>query len=98
MKKGWAERFLASNDNQATVVLGDEFDDALRVKLLDVLRQLGATPAGPANRYLAGSQDMEEIDVYVEGRLLRVEAETYVGLSITGPADIVHQIRRLFAM
>lgn len=89
---------MASNDNQATVVLGHEFDDALRATLLDVLRQLGATPAGPTGRSLAGSQDLEEINVYVKGHMLRVEAETYVGLSITGPVDIVQQIRRLVAM
>lgn len=88
---------MASSDHHATVVLGDEFGDALRAKLLEVLRQLGATPAGPASRSLAGSQDLEEIDVYVKGHMLRVEAETYVGLSITGPVDIVQQIRRLVA-
>lgn len=86
------------NGNQVTAVLGDEFDDALRSKLLDALRQIGATNTGPASCFLAGSQNLEESDFYVEGCLLRIEAETYVGISISGPADIVRRIQELIAV
>jgi hypothetical protein len=87
---------LASNSsNQATVVLGDEFDDSLRQKLMDVLRKLGALQSSGGDRFVVGSQDLEELEVTIDGRSLRVEAETYVGLSISGPADLVEQVRRL---
>jgi hypothetical protein len=87
---------LVSNDvNQVTTVLGDEFDDSLREKLTDVLRKLGATPSNGGNRFIVGSQELEMVDVIVGGRNLHVEAETYIGLSISGPADLVEQVRRL---
>lgn len=74
------------------VRLGDEFDDALREALLDALRQLGAIALGPASRAVAGSQEVEELDVAIDGRTLRVTAETYVGLSISGPDDLVQRV------
>jgi hypothetical protein len=87
---------MASNGgNQVTVVLGDEFHDSLRQKLMDVLRKLGALQTGKSDRLVAGSQDLEELDVTIDGRSLHVEGETYVGLSISGPADLVEQVRRL---
>ena len=87
---------LASNHNiESTVVLGDEYDDTLRKKLVDVLRNLGATPVRGPDQFVVGSQDIEELDVVINGRNLHVETETYVGLSICGPADLVEQVRQL---
>jgi hypothetical protein len=74
------------------VILGDEFDDALRERLLDALRQLGASASGPASRAVAGSQEVEELDVAIDGRTLHITAETYVGLSISGPDDLVQRV------
>lgn len=76
-------------------MLGDEFDDFLRGKLVDVLRKLGAVSLHGSDRSVVGSQDLEELDVVIDGRNLHVEAETYVGLSISGPADLVEQVRQL---
>ncbi len=86
---------VSNSTNQATVVLGDEFDDSLRQKLMDVLRKLGALQSGGSERFIAGSQDIEELEVTIDGRSLHIEAETYVGLSISGPADLVELVRRL---
>lgn len=87
---------MASNaTNQVTVVLGDEFDDSLRAKLMDVLRGLGAVQSGGSDRFVVGSQDLENLDVLIDGRSLHIEAETYVGLSISGHADLVERVRRL---
>lgn len=81
---------MASNSsNQATVTLGDEFDQALRQKLMDVLRKLGALQSGGSDRFVGGSQELESLVVTIDGRRLRVEAETYIGLSISGPDDLV---------
>lgn len=79
------------------VRLGDEFDDALRDRLLKVLRQLGATASGAASRAVAGSQVVEELEVVIEGQTLCVTAETYVGLSIGGPEDLVQRVCSLLA-
>lgn len=59
-----------------TVILREEFDDALRERLLDALRQLGASALGQASRAVAGSQEVEELDVAIDGRTLRITAET----------------------
>lgn len=88
---------MTSTDRIA-VVLGDEFDDALRAKLLNVLRGLGGFTAGPGERSLVGSQDFEELEVLVDGQALHVEAETYIGLSIEGPAELVARVQRMMQL
>jgi len=85
----------SNNSDQSTVVLGAEYDNPLQEKLMDVLRKLGAKKLQGPNRYVVGSQDIQELDVTIDGRRLHVESETYVGLSISGPADLVEQVRRL---
>ncbi len=77
------------------MVLGDEFDDSLRGKLMDALRSLGAVQAGGGNRFVVGSQDLDDLDVLIDERSLHIEAETYIGLSISGPADLVEKVRFL---
>jgi hypothetical protein len=79
--------------NHTTVVLGGEFDDNLRNKLLNLLHGLGAIVAGSQGRVVVGSQDIEELDVLINGQVLHVEGETYVGLSIGGPTELVKQIQ-----
>lgn len=79
-----------------TVVLGAEWDDGLRARLLDVLRALGAQLRDRTSA-LAGSQEIDAFEIVVDGRQLVVEAETYVGLSLTGPHDLVERIRSLLA-
>lgn len=87
---------MASNSgHQATVTLGDEFDEALRQKLVDVLRKLGALQSGGSNRFVGGSQELEKLEVTIDGRHLHIEAETYIGLSISGPDDLVERVRQL---
>jgi hypothetical protein len=83
--------------SSTTATLGDEYDHDLRARLLDVLRKLGASIQHPADWSIAGSQELEEFTVVVDGQALRVEVETYVGLSISGPTDLVTKIRNLVA-
>lgn len=79
---------------EKTVRLGAEYDDRLRSALLHVLRGLGATTRG--NDYgVGGSQELERLDAEIHGRRIVVEAETYIGLSITGPADLVDRVHAL---
>jgi hypothetical protein len=86
-----------TDGNRITVVLGEEFDDALRTKLVGVLRALGAFAAGFEGRSVVGSQDLEELDVLVDGHVLHIEAETYVGLSVSGPMELVMRVQRMMA-
>lgn len=85
----------SSNSNQATATLGDEFDEALRQKLVDVLRKLGALQSGGSDRFVGGSQELEKLEVTIDGRSLQVEAETYIGLTLSGPSDLVERVRQL---
>jgi hypothetical protein len=77
-----------------TVVLGPEFDERLRGALLDVLAQLGGRAVGH-DWGVAGSQELEGFEVDLEGHRLLIEAETYAGLSIEGPSELVERIRRM---
>ena len=87
----------SDGSNQVTVVLGDEFDDALRTRLLNALKKLGAVREGVKDRFVVGSQDLENLEVVIDGNRLHIEAETYVGLSITGSAQLTEQVRKLVA-
>ena len=77
-----------------TVVLGAEHDEALVGRLRAVLARL-ATGAPRSAWGHAGSQELTTLDVEIAGRALRVEAETYVGLSLVGPAALVDPIAAL---
>lgn len=73
------------------VILGDEYDDALRAALTECLTEMGADIA--ARQWgLGGSQILETTKVSVGKDVLVVESETYVGLSISGEARLVDRI------
>lgn len=78
---------------EVTVHLGSELDEALHGRLLDVLRGLGARTEDGSSYSVAGSQEIQSVDLVIEGQSLRVQRETYVGLSISGPEDLVQGIR-----
>jgi pimeloyl-[acyl-carrier protein] methyl ester esterase len=50
---------------------------------------------GEAENSVAGSQYIETFRVSIEGKTLIVEAETYIGLSIRGPNEIVQRLCEL---
>lgn len=79
---------------EKTIVLGDEYDERLREVLLRVLAGLGAAEDSKSWA-LAGSQELQELDVTVKGQRLRIESETYVGLSISGNTLLVGRIAEL---
>lgn len=78
------------------LVIGNEYDEALRQWLLDRLAQLGATVEARQFGF-GGSQIIETTKVSLGKDLLIVEAETYVGLSIAGEARLVNRIAALVA-
>lgn len=77
-----------------TVILGPEYDSALRSALADVLRQMGAQ-LEHRKWGVGGSQELETLKVVLRGRQLEVEAETYIGLSLTGDEELVNEIEQM---
>ena len=74
-----------------TVVLGPEYDDDLLIALRCVARELGGKLV--SKRHLAaGSQNLTSSKIQIGIQRIVVERETYVGLSIRGPADLVERI------
>ena len=75
----------------ASVILGPEYDEALQVALLAVLRSMGAE-FEPENWALAGSQEVVTRIARVTGKSLKIESETYIGLSLSGDEDMIEAI------
>lgn len=74
-----------------TIVLGDEYDEKLKSKLIENLRIIGATPV-KSDWKLAGSQELMSLSVSLRGEVVVIESETYVGLSISGPDNLIDEI------
>lgn len=78
------------------LILGSEYDDALRHALMDCLAALGADVR--ARQWgLGGSQILETVQVALGNDMLVIEAETYVGLSLAGEARLVDRVAALLA-
>jgi hypothetical protein len=78
------------------LVLGNEYDDVLRQTLMACLAEMGADVAG-RQWGLGGAQILETTKVSIGRDVLVVESETYVGLSVSGPARLVDRIAALMA-
>ena len=76
------------------IILGDEYDDATRDALLAVLVRSGAVDIDKTLA-VGGSQEVETLVIKLGGDRITIEAETFVGLSITGPRAIVENISLL---
>jgi len=76
------------------LILGNEYDDALRHRLMAELATLGATIEGH-QWGLGGSQIIQTTKLRLGKDSLVVESETYVGLSLTGPARVVDRVASL---
>jgi hypothetical protein len=79
-----------------TIILGEEHDQQLRAALVQVLLQQGAVLEN-RNWFVAGSQEVETFLWRLDGEDITVEAETYMGLSISGYektiSDIAQRLR-----
>jgi hypothetical protein len=76
-----------------TVNLGPEHDEALQQAVLSVLRDLGAELDG-SSWGLGGSQEIVTRRGKVNGSDISLEAETYIGLTVTGDEGIVEEIAK----
>jgi len=76
------------------LILGDEYDEALRHGLMEALAGLGASIE--AHQWgLGGSQIIQTTKVLLGKDLLVVQSETYVGLSLFGEARVVDRVAAL---
>jgi hypothetical protein len=82
---------MSNRSQQAKIILGDEYDEALREVLMTVLKTMGGRPQS-REWGVGGSQELGTLVVGVGGGSLLVESETYVGLSITGDEALVEEI------
>jgi len=78
---------------QTTVILGDEYDDKLRAALRAVLKENNAVGLVPSWG-VGGSQELETLRVRLGDDLIVIEAETFVGLSLTGRKVAVENLAR----
>jgi hypothetical protein len=77
--------------NIETIILGDEFDDYLRAVVCRVLHSKHAKTIS-TQWGVGGSQEVEEVLFYLKNHEFKLTSETYRGLSLTGPSQIVREI------
>jgi hypothetical protein len=77
-----------------TIILGDEFDEKLKYRLIDKLKSMGANPLS-SDWGIAGSQELDSLSVQIGGDVVNIESETFVGLSISGRDALVDEIARM---
>ncbi|MGQ8633858.1 hypothetical protein ACUTJJ_20540 [Agrobacterium sp. DKPNP3] len=76
---------------RVTVIFGPEYNETLRTTVMDVMEQLGASVES-RNWSVAGSQEIETVQARLADQEIIIEAETYIGLSITGDEATVNEI------
>ncbi|MCF6345180.1 MAG: hypothetical protein L3J00_01780 [Thiomicrorhabdus sp.] len=86
---------MTQKTKQKTLILGDEYDDKLREKLMHFLQTNNAIILNTTQQ-IAGSQDIETLTVSLFGHNITIEAETYIGLSITGPEKVIEYVQKEF--
>jgi hypothetical protein len=76
---------------RVTMILGDEYDEVLRDALRTVLIENGAIGIDKSWG-VGGSQEIESIQVRIGEKLITIESETFVGLTITGAKSVIEKI------
>ncbi|MGE8435543.1 MAG: hypothetical protein ACN6P2_03255 [Pseudomonas palmensis] len=74
-----------------SIVLGDEYDAVLRNALHIVLVRFGAVGLDKSWA-VGGSQEIEVAEVELMGEKIKIESETFVGLTIFGPGFIIDEV------
>lgn len=82
--------------NEVQWIVGREFDEALHRRLGATLRACGYT-VDSKSWGVAGSQELSTWKVSGPRGELLVEAETYIGLSVTGASPLIDELKDAFA-
>jgi hypothetical protein len=81
---------------QTTVSLGSEFDIELRQALREVLEDMEAV-GDPDWWRVGGINEIALAEIRVGSDLLTLEGSSWVGLTMTGPEDLINHIMRQVA-
>jgi len=73
-----------------TIILGKEHDDRLRSTLVELVKDMGGRTLNKSWG-VGGTQEVEIWEVEMNGSEITFEAETYIGLSISGEQEIVDE-------
>ncbi len=76
-------------------IVGDEYDDAALAGLGSALRDSGYQLDDQWTA-VAGSQDISHWEVRCPVGALTIEVETYVGITVEGPSELVSALRAAF--
>jgi hypothetical protein len=74
-----------------TIILGNEYDITLIEKLKKVLQAEEITLSSKLSG-IAGSQDFLSYEFYIKGEKIKIEIETYIGISLIGPEILVNDL------
>jgi len=74
-----------------TLRVGDEYDSSLLSRLRTAVASIGGTMT-ESFWGAGGSQEITRYEISLPDGGVEVEAETYVGLSLRGPAQLVQQL------
>ena len=86
---------MEEHEGDKTWVVGPEWDDALLLRLGDALKALGYR-VDKHEWGVGGSQELSTWNVHGDAGALRIEAETYIGLTVTGPSRLVDAVKQHF--
>jgi hypothetical protein len=75
--------------------IGSEIEEQLLAHLGTILKSMGFVLSDGWNA-IAGSQDISQWQVTSAEGTLTIESETYIGLSVTGPAELIRRVRQQF--
>jgi hypothetical protein len=73
-----------------TILLGAEYDDRVRTAVTDALEAARAVIVQKWSG-IGGSQEDEVLEATIDGRPLRIEAETYVGITVTAGEQVADE-------
>ena len=74
-----------------SIVIGNEYDEKLIKSLFLTLQEIGAVKKDESSA-LVGSQDYYLARYKVNNLILTVEIETYIGVTLSGPSNVVREI------
>ena len=74
-----------------SIVIGNEYDEKLIKSLFLTLQEIGAVKKDESSA-LVSSQDYYLARYEVNNLILTVEIETYIGVTLSGPSNVVREI------
>ena len=86
---------MIQDDAAEKFVAGPEYDGPHFERLRTTLRTLGYRTVD-SSWGVGGSQELRTWEVRGPAGSLRVEAETYIGLTVSGPSALIAALRRAF--